>query len=145
MDEEHEIQRVNVILEDIILNLDQSCKKIPFRKKTSLHWENLADASLAKGSYVQSIQDGVMIIACKHSVYLQLLRMQKRGILQKLRKHYASLAIVDIRGVIDTITTEVSLPVEKASENEESKSENDTDREALFHQIMARFRLLGEE
>lgn len=75
-DEGHNIQSVSNILKEVILNIHQSCQDSSSQVRSSLKWENLADKTLAKGSYVKSIHEGVMIIACKHSIYLQLVTMQ---------------------------------------------------------------------
>ncbi|WDI34518.1 DUF721 domain-containing protein [Entomospira nematocerorum] len=139
-DEGHNIQSVSNILKEVILNIHQSCQDSSSQVRSSLKWENLADKTLAKGSYVKSIHEGVMIIACKHSIYLQLVTMQKRRILQVLRKNYPSLAIVDIRGVLDTVET-----IKEITSHTEKKEETDMEKDLLFEQIIMRIRRLGKE
>jgi predicted nucleic acid-binding Zn ribbon protein len=136
-EEEHDIQDVQSILGTLIYKIDKELASRGRYKRDKLSWSELAGSELARGSVIISLEEGVLMVGCKHSTYLQLLQLRKKEILQKIQQRYASLQVFSIRGKVESSWQErakVSTPV---------VPERDAREEAEFRRILQRMRELG--
>src|SRR6056297_2782289 len=74
-------------------------------------WKQLAGINIAAHTRPRDIRNRVLIIEADHPGWVQLLHMQKRPILKKIRREFPQLDITDLRIVVG------ELPPQKFDEN----------------------------
>lgn len=100
--EEYEIKEIKEILKKYLFSFNKELDLYKYhKKKNKLSWKSIAGKLLADGSYIKSLEDGLLIIGCKHSTYIQILQIEKKNILIKLQKEYPSLRITSIKSIVD--------------------------------------------
>jgi predicted nucleic acid-binding Zn ribbon protein len=63
-------------------------------------WEQIAGSDIASHTRIHELEKQTLIIVADHPAYLQLLQMNKRRILKKIRSTYPELQIEKIHAVL---------------------------------------------
>jgi Dna[CI] antecedent, DciA len=101
--------------------------------KKKVSWQELAGDALAKGSFIQSMEEGQVMVACKHSTYLQMLQMHKTKLVKELQASYPTLQIMGIKGFIKSNWPSQTEAVVK--EVEPSISQEDNEFRAMLRRL----------